>query len=977
MKRFARPSTTRCRQALVALALAWTVLPALAQRYAFRAYTQAEGLQNLATRALAQGADGRLWVGTENGLYRFDADRFTRIEPATPTQRASINALHADAAGRIWVGSNDGLFLVEGNRLRAVQAGDGTEVWHGQHFASGPAAPGRIFVVLGRRLAVLSQATAGAAWTLAPAFDAPTLAAHPELERIASVAVGAAGELWLGCAEALCRWQDGRLERWDEQRGVPRGRWGGLLLQHDGRLWARAERELLELSPDTGRVRRHLPADADKGTVHKPLPLAEDADGRVVTFADDGLLRQSGDGWEHIAAAQGLNSGGSVDALLTDRDGTLWVASAGRGLIQWLGNGRIANWTVGEGLPSDDLWSFLRDSRGTLHVGTGIGRATLGERTAHAGRDGDVAHQAGALAEDRGGQLWVGMFSGVLMRLDRATGRARTIARLPLILRLLVDGAGRLWICTEHGIYVIDEPGEPRPLPRLVDEGAGLARTRTASTSWACESPDGTLWFATAGDVIRQRAQGWDRVPMRLHGDPAQAPRGVTTLACAPDGSVWLGELDTGKLWRLAPGSTPAWELEDRTPPAMNGRHLQALLLDHRGWVWLSTDNGVAVGDGRRWRYLTQEDGLTWNDGNQNALYEDLDGSVWIGSSAGASHVTRPEALFGIEARPLLVEALRRDGHDVAPGAALSFPWSRGSLDLVLADPVYRRPGDRILLSRLEGLEDAWTSRHDLELHYAALPPGRYRLEVQVARSELQTRSPVTSIAFEIRPPWWRTWPFVIAAVLAAALSVLGLVQWRTRRLARRQVELETLVGERTRELKDSHERMRLLALRDGLTQTWNRRAVMDALDRELARCGREGRPLTIVMIDADHFKRVNDTHGHPAGDAVLCEIARRLGAEARSYDTLGRYGGEEFLLLLPNLACDDGGGRERIEAFHRAASDAPMTVGDGIALHVTCSFGAATAYPGNAESRGALIARADTALYAAKAGGRNRVACG
>jgi diguanylate cyclase (GGDEF)-like protein len=203
------------------------------------------------------------------------------------------------------------------------------------------------------------------------------------------------------------------------------------------------------------------------------------------------------------------------------------------------------------------------------------------------------------------------------------------------------------------------------------------------------------------------------------------------------------------------------------------------------------------------------------------------------------------------------------------------------------------------------------------------------------------------------------------------------MVAWRTRRLGQRQAELEALVAERTRELAVSHEAMRLLALKDALTQTWNRRAVMEMLERELARCTREGQVLTVVMVDADHFKGINDRHGHPAGDLVLREIARRLQACTRSYDVLGRYGGEEFMLLLPDLSCLRAEGRKRIEAFHQAIGEAPMVLEDGTALRVTCSFGAATLDTGRGDTAKALVARADEALYAAKTAGRNRVVFG
>jgi two-component system cell cycle response regulator len=102
-------------------------------------------------------------------------------------------------------------------------------------------------------------------------------------------------------------------------------------------------------------------------------------------------------------------------------------------------------------------------------------------------------------------------------------------------------------------------------------------------------------------------------------------------------------------------------------------------------------------------------------------------------------------------------------------------------------------------------------------------------------------------------------------------------------------------------ELIEAREALRIQATHDPLTNIWNRRAIIETLSNELARAGREGVPVAVVLADLDYFKRINDTYGHVAGDAVLCEATNRMRASLRTYDTIGRYGGEEFLIILPN----------------------------------------------------------------------------
>jgi two-component system, cell cycle response regulator len=162
----------------------------------------------------------------------------------------------------------------------------------------------------------------------------------------------------------------------------------------------------------------------------------------------------------------------------------------------------------------------------------------------------------------------------------------------------------------------------------------------------------------------------------------------------------------------------------------------------------------------------------------------------------------------------------------------------------------------------------------------------------------------------------------------------------------------------------------RYLAATDSLTGLMNRRAFMQAMDRERSRAVRHTLPLSLLMLDVDHFKRVNDTHGHDAGDAVLRGIAVVLMKIARKSDFVSRWGGEEFVVALAQTA--EGGGRVAAERVRRAVAETPFTLPNGETIHATASVGLASATAQiNLDE---LIARADRALYTAKARGRNRV---
>jgi two-component system, cell cycle response regulator len=167
------------------------------------------------------------------------------------------------------------------------------------------------------------------------------------------------------------------------------------------------------------------------------------------------------------------------------------------------------------------------------------------------------------------------------------------------------------------------------------------------------------------------------------------------------------------------------------------------------------------------------------------------------------------------------------------------------------------------------------------------------------------------------------------------------------------------------------HQKLHLQATHDHLTGVWNRAAIMDYLFGEVERAKRQSTYIGVVIVDLDHFKRINDTYGHPAGDTVLKEAARRMQSALRPYDRLGRYGGEEFLITAPD--CDLSQTialAERVRNF--MSSDPVKSHSDEIP--VTVSLGVAVGSDQVGEDGAALIATADEALYRAKRAGRNRV---
>ncbi|MGA8528321.1 MAG: GGDEF domain-containing protein [Acidobacteriaceae bacterium] len=364
-----------------------------------------------------------------------------------------------------------------------------------------------------------------------------------------------------------------------------------------------------------------------------------------------------------------------------------------------------------------------------------------------------------------------------------------------------------------------------------------------------------------------------------------------------------------------------------------------------------------------------------------------------IGSAAGSSDPANHSRHFGLGGTPRnsatrshtdpqashlwsLIEQVRfnqkpisfQEGVTVGPGA--------GDLEIQFAAPA--SAADR-LRYRLLGLDAQWRETGSERILRYHLAPGHYEFDFQQAENARLRPSVVESIPITVKAPSWQTARFRAQCIMFLLLLILVLHRVRVRFLKKHNRKLQETVNQTRAELtltartaRDAQEALKEQALRDGLTGLWNRKAVFSMLEKELYRAQRDRFPVTVVMIDLDHFKNVNDTFGHPTGDEVLREATRRLIEVMRPYDFIGRYGGEEFLVVLPS--CSSRHGMQRAEEFRRAIAARPVFTAAG-QLAVTCSVGVAAYDDGLPPDD--LIHRADDALYRAKRLGRNCVCAG
>jgi len=946
---------------LAGLAFAFFFMKASAQQLPLKYFGQDEGLGNLAVTALAQDATGYLWVGTESGLFRFNGAEFRRYGETQGLDDPYVTAVFESRPEGMWVGTYSNLYRTEGERLIPVLfQGKPIQVSPGQIFAVEPG-KGALLVTEGRLLAIARH---GGATGVRAYFTPEQIRSHRELEKIGSIYADADGSLWMACAGSVCNIAQGRVSVKGRADGLPEDKWTSIARDTGGTLWVRSATRVFAMPVQDGRFTERTPSAMHKRALRSELHV--DETGHVITNTDSGLVRWQQGAWQSYGKEHGLIAAGGVTAILRDREHGVWLGTLGHGLAHWLGYGNLENWTSAQGLPDDVIISVQRDHQGILHVGTRSGHAwqAPGERRflANAAPADYAGHQWASMSLDTAGRLWAGTYSGLLLRHVHDTETTALIAHQPLI-NLVLANHGQIWIGTSEGLRVLPEAAAAGTQPQAAPIPAAAGGQLKSHVAGGCADRHGHLWFASNSDILHDDGRGWERLAFGA----ALGDRVFMAIACARDDTLLAST--GGALWQLQTRGRPTATRIDA--PVLRDRAIHTVSVDSRGWIWAGLDVGFAVWNRSRWRVLNQTHGLAWNDSNGRGIYEDQDGSMWLITSNGLSHVLHPERLFAPTPGKPVIEEARRGDHAM-PATRGALPWTPDQLVFRLANLHYENRQAFRYRFRLLGVDDHWNESVQPEVRYAALPGGDYRFQLVTIDTETGEQSSPAELAFSIAPPWWRSRLVYGLCVVVTLGAFWAFHRFRLRVLRRREARLATLVRERTRELEASREEMRVRALKDGLTHCWNRVATMEIIGREMEKCLRSGDGFALVLLDLDYFKRINDTHGHLAGDAVLVEVARRLKSAVRPYDAVGRYGGEEFIVVLPGLRLPADAGR--IDALRAIVRTEPVDIGAGNTLAVTASFGVVSFTSDMKTNTTELLGLADQALYRSKNEGRDRI---
>jgi len=926
-----------------------------AQEYSFRYFGVSEGLNNLAVRGIYQDRVGFIWASTENGVFRYDGERFEEFGLAQGLPAATGVALGEAPDGSLLAGGDFGLYLLKGNRFEMIPGNFKDISWAQGIQADGK---GHTFVGAASGLMELSSSPRPGEFTVKAIPQAPGTSSP------AAYGVLVDGNtVWYGCGLELCRMASGVTAVLGRESGLPDRACLTIKKDHDGNLWVRLRNGgVFELPVGQTRFRRPDTPVAPEGLGGVD---AVDADGRILLPSPKGLMIGDAGGWQTVGQPAGLR--GTVYSAFEDRQHSLWVGLAGRGLAQWRGYREWETYSTASGLGSDIVYEMLPRADGSLWVGTegglfrGVRRGSSMEWSKETKLGDSPVH---SLQTGTNGDVWIGTEIRGIARMNPLTRglqwygeRQGLFGKAAYTLRF--DREQRLWAATESGLFMAQAPY--RRFSRVMEV--------PSARIWAiAEGKDGAIWAGGGGGLYEYAAGRWRNFKQA----DGLSNLEVLSLGAGPDGAVWVGYRFGGGIDRVH--STAAGiSVERGVERRGTGGIVYFLAFDANGRLWAGTERGVDMWDGSRWSHYDVSDGLAWDDCNLNAFAAEADGTVWIGTSGGLSRFKpRPRTTPDTPA-DVVFTRLAMGNTDVSGMSHPSFEAPSNSLSARYSVLNAPRQNAVVFRYRLLGASSAWIETAQRELQFAELAPGDYKLEVEAQDNEGLWTSQPAVFAFSILTAWYASWWLICICVLTPMSAAAGVLRWRMVSAQRRERELVCLVEEKTVDLRLANEELQRLSYTDSLTGLANRRIFDQVIVKECSRVVRMETMVSLLLLDVDHFKGLNDSQGHQRGDECLVLVAASLARMARRpIDLAVRYGGEEFALILPGANSKDA---VRIaEAVRLAIAGLQLPYpASPLKPYLTVSLGVATAARGGWTTPEELIAAADRALYAAKRGGRNR----
>lgn len=752
------------------------------------------GLPQNTVHAIAQTGDGYIWIGTEEGLARFDGIKFTVFDKQNTAEIKSnyIRSLLADRQGALWIGTAQGLVRMLNGKFTLFTRDNGlpSETIHAVYEDRG----GNIWVATANGLALLKSGG---------------LTTFTTKERLISGSIqalfeDAEGSFWIATPYGVGRIKDGKFTNYTVRDGLGSNSVRAIQQDRNGRLWFGSLGGLTSF--DGSRftnytTRDGLPSD-------RIISLHAIRDGGLLIGTAGGLCRFTDGRFTSFNPGEALATS-TILSLFEDREGNFWIGAESAG-INLLKETKFTTYTVKSGLSNDLVKSIHEDREGNIWIGTDGGGLNLlknGKLTAYTTREGLSSNVVIALFSDNAGNLWAGTSAG-LNRFNQgkfttytsADGLAHDDVR-----SIYLDRHGNLWIGTRGGLTRMTNG-----VFKTFTEVDGLPNDLITTLH---EDTKGNLWVGTFGGLSRLTNEEFTTFTTR-DGLSSDA---VISLHEDSDGTLWIGT-NGGGLNRMKEGKFTTYT----TNNGLLDDVVYRILEDGRNNLWLSCRKGIfhisknqldefangAIASIAPVAYGTA-DGMTTREcsgGGDPAGWRSRDGKLWFPTIKGVAMIDPARIKTNSHAPPVVIEQVRIDEKSFAPSERLELPAGTTRFDLYYTAPSFVAPEKVRFKYKLEGFDTDWIDSGTRRIaYYTNLRPGSYTFRVIASNNDGVWNETGAAFSLYLKPYFYQTYWFY-----AVCLAVLIMLAWLLFRLRLRgmQAQFSAVLAERTRIAREIHDNL-------------------------------------------------------------------------------------------------------------------------------------------------------------------------
>jgi len=747
------------------------------------------GIPQNTIQAITQTRDGYLWIGTQEGLARFNGVGFTLFDKENTPQLKSndVRCLLADRLGALWIGTSYGLVKLQGSTFTSLTTAEGLP---------------------DNNVSALAEDQGGTIWIatvsgLARHANNSINTVSTVHENIQALLLDDSGILWLGTANGVTSLRNDTVINTKPMQELAGRSVTTAVQDQSGRLWFGTSNGLVSFKGDevvTYGTKNGLPDD------HINY-LVADREGSIWIGSSGGLARLRPDSSAVLSVAEGLSSN-LILAIFEDREGSIWIGTEAGGL-NLIRDKKFSAFTTKQGLASDLIKAIYQDNAGQTWIGTNGGGLSLvkdGKITNFTTKEGLSSNVVLSLFGDNKSTLWIGTPDGLNEFKD---GRFRTLTvadglSSDSVRSIYVDRTGSVWVGTPNGLNRIKDGEFTRFSTR-----EGLANDFIGSI---LEDSNGNLWIGTRGGLSKFKDGTFTNFTVKdgLSNDV------ITALHEDRQGNIWIGT-NGGGLNRLRDGRFTSYT----TRHGLLDNVIYRILEDGERNLWFSSPKGIFkisqtelsdVAEGRlqflnTTSYGTSDGMLTreCSGGGYPAGWQGNDGKLWFATIKGVAMIDPAKAHFNRQPPPVLIEQVRIDDQVVPLTGGMQLSPGTTRLDFYFAALSFIAPDKLRFKYKLEGFDPDWIDGSSRRAFYTNLKPGNYKFHVVAANNDGVWNMQGAVFEFYLRPHFYQTYWFYGLLLLLLGLIVWQVYQLRVRRM---RAQFAAVLAERTRIAREIHDNL-------------------------------------------------------------------------------------------------------------------------------------------------------------------------